>query len=512
MTEAANRAAIRRASQQARNAMRELDRRAVADLLSLYEEAADQVRAAIRAAAESDDSVTLARLRPLLRQVDEILDNLGRQRDALLVDNLQDAALLGTRPYSAQGVAATGRDAQAALTTESVMQINEQAVRFVREVAAADGLRLSDRLWRLDQGAREVLGRAIGQAVVQGVDAARAAADLVYNGRPVPRDVAQRITGAKANQLVRVADLLAENDDGSEVWKAERVFRTEINRAHGEAYTASGENVKGFAGWRYLLSPQHPRPDICDLLSTQNLHGLGAGVYPTRELTPWPAHPNTLSFLVIVFEDEVTDADRAGKQTTLEALAKLTPEQRDGVLGKTKATYFDRGLLTTGQVRAPLSAVQKRIERLATRPPTPRQVTAFAQEASGVAGRKVFLSLGPIGNLARVQAETGYNLAGYGREIDNSAVRHTLKKHGSVQGEASRGQIAVTLADFGLIPQITGAPDVVFADGKNKHGRDVVVFTKVINGVGYRYVEEVRTGGRVLAAESLRKKKGAWSA
>jgi hypothetical protein len=101
----------------------------------------------------------------------------------------------------------------------------------------------------------------------------------------------------------------------------------------------------------------------CDLLSSQNLHGLGAGVYPDRESTPWPAHPNTLSFLEIVFGDEVTDADRAGKESSLDAIGRLAPAVRDGALGVTKATYFDAGLLRTGMIRAPLHAVERRLGR-----------------------------------------------------------------------------------------------------------------------------------------------------
>lgn len=278
MTDAATRAAIRRASQQARNAMRELDRAAIDALLTIYEQAADQVRAAVRAAADADDQVTLAHLRPLLRQVDDILQAMGDQRDQLLASQIEQAATLGTRPYTAQGVAATGRAGQALLTSDAAMRIHESAVRFVREFEAADGLRLSDRLWALDQGARETLSRAIGQAVVQGWDASRAVAQAAYNGLPVPLDVQQRARAGRADRVASLADLLTGGDD-AQVWKAERVFRTEINRAHGEAYMAGGERAAGFAGWRFLLSPLHPRPDICDLLAAQNLHGLGAGVY-----------------------------------------------------------------------------------------------------------------------------------------------------------------------------------------------------------------------------------------
>jgi hypothetical protein len=39
--------------------------------------------------------------------------------------------------------------------------------------------------------------------------------------------------------------------------------------------------------------------------------------------------PNTFSFIVVVFEDEITDADRAGKETPMEALGRLTVPGRE---------------------------------------------------------------------------------------------------------------------------------------------------------------------------------------
>ena len=124
----------------------------------------------------------------------------------------------------------------------------------------------------------------------------------------------------------------------------EEVFNLEVQDDH--SYVANGLVVHN-----------------CDLLAAQNLHGLGPGVYPDRERCPWPAHPNTLSFVVMVFEDEITDTDRTGKETALQALQRMAPEIREGALGKTKATYFDQGLLSTGMIRAPLRAVSARLER-----------------------------------------------------------------------------------------------------------------------------------------------------
>lgn len=343
--------------------MRELDSQSVESLILMYHRAADEVRQQIYAAADAGQQVSEHRLRGLLAQIEDVIERLGAERDALMRASLVDAAALGVRPYTAQGVLAVG-GTEAVLETGTAARISEAAVDFVLNFRQADGLNLSERVWRLNQGAKEALQRAIASAVIRGSSAAHAAQDLMLRGERIPGDMQQLARGGQAGHLVRLADLLTSKD-GGEVWKAERVFRTELNRAHGEAFMAGAIATPGFVGFRFLLSPAHPEPDICDLLAAQNIHGLGAGVYPTRELTPWPAHPNTLSFLEIVFAEEITDADRAGKETHLQALQRLAPEIREGVLGKTKAQYFDRGLLTTGMVRARLEAVEQRIERQA---------------------------------------------------------------------------------------------------------------------------------------------------
>lgn len=353
-------AAIKRASQQARNAMRELDAAGVEQLLQMYHRAAEEVRAQIYAAADAGDLVPQHRLQALLDQITGVIGRLGAERDALMQAQIGEAAALGVRPFTAQGVLAVG-GSEAVIDSAAAMRINQAAVDFVMRVRQGDGLDLSERVWRLNQGAKEALQRAIASAVIRGNSAARAAQDLVMQGQKIPGDMAQLAKGGLAGHVARLADLLT--GDGGEVWKAERVFRTELNRAHGEAFMAGAIGTPGFAGFRFLLSPAHPEPDICDLLAAQNIHGLGPGVYPTRELTPWPAHPNTLSFLEIVFADEISDADHAGKETELQALQRLAPEVRAGALGVNKAQYFDRGLLTKGMIRATLGAVEQRLER-----------------------------------------------------------------------------------------------------------------------------------------------------
>lgn len=101
----------------------------------------------------------------------------------------------------------------------------------------------------------------------------------------------------------------------------------------------------------------------CDLLAAQNLYGLGAGVYPTAKETPWPAHPNTLSFVQMVFADEVTDADRAGKETVTDAMGRMGADVREGILGVEKAGLYDAGQVKPWMIRSPLYAVKQRLAR-----------------------------------------------------------------------------------------------------------------------------------------------------
>ena len=129
-----------------------------------------------------------------------------------------------------------------------------------------------------------------------------------------------------------------------------------------------------------------------------------------------------------------------------------------------------------------------------------------------IADRRTLLSLGYVENAPLILQKTGLDVTGFTCVLDNYGVRHTIKQHGNARQESQRGQIAVTLEDFDNILEITSQPDNIFADGKNKIGRDVIVFEKVIDGVGYRHVEEIRGKHRLVATDSLRKKKGAWSA
>lgn len=296
-TNAERAAAIRKATLAAVTESHQLGQQMIEEIIIDYTEAGEEIELRIQHAAAGDDQISIERLQGLLGDIRKELDDLGRRRDGKLYRSLEAAAGLGVRPFVGE------------LSSSSIAAINHAAVRFVRTFAAADGLQLSERLWRLDQHADRALAGFVQRSVIQGMSAHQAVMSYLGPGADVPAEVARDLAAARPGairQHVRAFMTGAPDPVTGKgvVYQAERVFRTEINRARGEAYIASALSCDGVVGVRFRLSPRHRRADVCDRHATADLYGLGPGVYPTREACPWPAHPNTLSYVEVVFGDD----------------------------------------------------------------------------------------------------------------------------------------------------------------------------------------------------------------
>lgn len=294
MTPAEREALIREGTALAQRAMFNLDDAGEAELARIYRTAAGELRELIAGHAEADGSLSLMQLRNLIDQVEARLGQLAAARDKALESGLRVAAELGAQPFLNTGA-----------EISTLMRVPDEALRFVLAFVAADGLQLSDRLWRIDRGARDAVVNAIERAVVMGQGAAQAAQEFLTTGRAVPAEVQAKLMAAGAVGVGREATAIMTGDraGGGAMAQAQRVMRTEINRAHGVAYMSQAEKTPGFRGFQFTLSPAHPKPDICDELAKRDAFGLGEGVYPDMaEFTKvWPAHPNTLSFPVALF-------------------------------------------------------------------------------------------------------------------------------------------------------------------------------------------------------------------
>jgi len=84
-------------------------------------------------------------------------------------------------------------------------------------------------------------------------------------------------------------------------------------------------------------------------------------------------------------------------------------------------------------------------------------------------------------------------LDGYKHMIYSYAIHHTLKSHGNIEKEALRGQIAVSIDDFKLIPIILETPDRFYYERDERRNKDIVVYEKLIDNK-YVCVEEIRVG------------------
>src|SRR5690606_16622393 len=99
---------------------------------------------------------------------------------------------------------------------------------------------------------------------------------------------------------------------GSIKWNALRLARTETNNALRLAHALGAQTSVIVKGIRWALSRSHPEYDICDIWATQDLYGLGPGVYPPDKLPP--GHPNCLCYLVDVLYQGQELIDRLKKK------------------------------------------------------------------------------------------------------------------------------------------------------------------------------------------------------
>jgi hypothetical protein len=345
-------AAIKRGSRVAQGKLNQLDIDSFSELTAIYEQAREDIRVTILNHTGDSGSLRLETMNSLLGQVNQRLDQLSVARNASIDNGLLAAARLGTDPVSAAGI---GID---------FARINEGAVRFVNDLVAEDGLQLTDRLWRIDNNAKQVVGQAIQSSIIQGHSASEAAQQLLSRGESVPADILSKMNIANASRVSQVASSSLMTGEGNPYRNALRVMRTEIGRANNKAFEESVFEVPEAIGTRFMLSPNHPRPDICDMHAGVNRYGLGAGVYPKGK-NPYPAHPETISFMEVVFSDEVSKFDKESKEDRITWLNKQSGTTQEQVLGgRKKRAALKDGILKENQIATPWKVLKVRYQRL----------------------------------------------------------------------------------------------------------------------------------------------------
>jgi len=349
-TPAQIKAQIKRAAKQARDQHSRTDAFYLARITEIYRQAGEDIQALIRSQADTLGIVRLQQLQGLKLQIEQRLRDLSAQRDQALTTGMTQAAKEGGAVFSP-------------VIFADPQQLANETVRQITLFVDAEGLQLSDRLWNIDSGAADEVIQVINRAIVQGNSASEATADFLRRGEPVPANLHGKERQAAADVIARQAvDPLTKSPDSARA-KVQRVMRTELNRAHGEGYMAAAFELSDVVATRFLLSPRHPRPDICDMHASVNRYGLGPGVYP-RDRNPWPAHPNTISFVEVVFADEISADDRAGKTDRIDWLRGQDGPTQAAVLGGVqKRAAFLAGHVGERSIATRWKTLKKRLTR-----------------------------------------------------------------------------------------------------------------------------------------------------
>lgn len=122
--------------------------------------------------------------------------------------------------------------------------------------------------------------------------------------------------------------------------------------------------------------------------------------------------------------------------------------------------------------------------------------------------QKVSETIGLVSDkFAALASQYRYDIKGYSHTIDNFFVNHALKQHGDKEAEEKRGNVAITYSDICNIFSVYTHPDYIVFGTKTKTGNPAIVYVKNI-GDSTIFVEDVRSGKKDLAAQTLYKKSG----
>ena len=144
----------------------------------------------------------------------------------------------------------------------------------------------------LDTDDRSHLERAIEKhaAQMERLGVGREGVEGLSTLRSTVRQFVADLRRARREDIDRI---VARHIEDRAQFHARRIVRTETAEAHRRAFRASADESPYTIGYRWKLSPAHPRADVCDLLANQNLHDLGPGGYP-KDQVPETPHPNCI--------------------------------------------------------------------------------------------------------------------------------------------------------------------------------------------------------------------------
>lgn len=198
---------------------------------------------------------------------------------------------------------------------EEGLKEGRAAIRLGKQIAKLDitDARLPKYLQRLEAAVKGTSQESIAKAVHAAWQEAakRKAGELGIQG--VSNKVIRAAMTGNAEKLdVAINEFLQRKAR----YHAIVIARTETSSAFLEAHKQRAMKAPWVKGIKWNLSASHPRVDICDTLATQDLFGLGPGVYKPEALPGLP-HPQCKCFWTDVIDSEKVSQVGAPNQSKL---------------------------------------------------------------------------------------------------------------------------------------------------------------------------------------------------
>ena len=149
-------------------------------------------------------------------------------------------------------------------------------------------------------------------------------------------DITNKSSVKQVNNAIKYASYFKQR------YNAERIARTEMARAYGDATFTDALLNDEVIGVRFTLSSGHGEFDICDVHTGADLYGMGAGVYPKEQAPEYPFHQNCLCQANQVISGEVPDgkpSDYNPKQVQ-KYISGLSAREKQQLLGVNGAESF----------------------------------------------------------------------------------------------------------------------------------------------------------------------------
>lgn len=180
---------------------------------------------------------------------------------------------------------------------KSAIILNEFASKWYTRKYYNDGLSLSNRVWKYaDEAAQKIqnqiaLNLRLGNSALNTARQIQATSEQVIK---IPKYLQRQIDLLKDTNIAK--SVIDDYTKKTLHYNAMRVARTEINNAWKGSYKEKMDQLDFVENVKWNLSRSHKEPCNCETYASQDLYGLGPGVYPKNAVphNGLSAHPNCL--------------------------------------------------------------------------------------------------------------------------------------------------------------------------------------------------------------------------